>query len=206
MRWNSSMKFVFLFLLLVVPTSIQAHNIPMTLAGIRLGEDVSTVHHRCKLSTDIRLADERHLNEINLMPKFVPGIKSGTVAYANCAQKGAIVRIKLKFDNASRSFFDDLLNRYTKNLGKPEKWRGNPFQTVISWKWSFKNDVGQRINLELTHSNDEDYKIGNFVKLTLRSLWEDEDACYKRTLGPSEEIDLTPTPLDKLDYLLLIPN
>lgn len=200
------MKFLFLFLLLIVPVSIQAESVPMTLAGIRLGADISTVHHRCKLSTDIPLADERHLNEMNLMPEFVPGIKSGTVAYAKCAQKGAIVRIKLKFDNASRSFFDDLLHRYTKKLGKPEKWRGNPFQTVISWKWSFKDDAGQKINLELTHSNDEDYKIGNFVKLTLRSLWEDEDACYKATLGPSEESASIPTPPDKLDYRQLIPN
>jgi hypothetical protein len=200
------MKLLFLFLLLIIPVSIQAQNVPMTLAGIKLGADISTVHHRCKLSTDIRLADERHLNEINLMPEFVPGIKSGTVAYANCAQKGAIVRIKLKFDNASRSFFDDLLNRYTKNLGKPEKWRGNPFQTVISWKWNFKDDAGQKINLELTHSNDEDYKIGNFVKLTLRSLWEDEEACNKATLGPSEESASIPTPPDKLDYRQLIPD
>ncbi len=200
------MKFLLLFLFFVVPVSVQAQNVPMFLAGIKLGADVSTVNRDCNLSTDIPLADERHLNEINLVPEFVPGIKSGTVAYANCAQKGAIVRIKLKFDNSSRSFFDDLLNRYTKKMGKPEKWRGNPFQTVISWKWSFKNDIGQRINLELTHSNDEDYKIGNFAKLTLRSLWEAEAACYQQTLGPSEEGASTPTPTDKLDYRQLIPN
>jgi hypothetical protein len=200
------MNFLLFLLCLLIPASVQAHDPPMSLAGIKLGANVSTVHHRCKLSTDIPLADERHLNEINLMPQFVPGIKGGSVAYANCQQKGAIVRIKLKFDNSSRSFFDDLLGRYTQNWGKPEKWRGNPFQTVISWKWSFNNDRGQKVNLELTHSEDEDYKTGNFVKLTLRSLWEEEDACYKKTLGPSDEKASTPTPPDKLDYQQLIPH
>lgn len=206
MAMGTFMKFLLLLLFLLLPASVQAHDTPMSLAGINLGANVSTVHHRCKLSTDIPLAEERHLNEINLTPQFVPGIKSGSVAYANCSQKGAIVRIKLKFDNPSRSFFDDLFGRYTKNWGKPEKWRGNPFQTVISWKWSFKNDSGQKVNLELTHSEDEEYKVGNYVKLTLRSLWEEEEACYKQSQGPSDGKVSTPTPPDKLDYQQLIPR
>ena len=200
------MRILFIFFFLAVPVALQAHTVPLSLAGITLGADVSTVHHRCKMSTDIPLADERHLNEINLMPQFVPGIKGGNVAYANCSKKGAIVRIKLKYDNPSRAFFDDLLKRFTKNWGKPEKWRGNPFQTVISWKWSFKNDQGEKINLELTHSEDEEYKLGNFVKLTLRSLWEEEAACHKKSLGPAEEGALLPTPQDQLQYEQLIPR
>lgn len=201
------MRILFIFFFLAVPVALQAHTVPLSLAGITLGADVSTVHHRCKMSTDIPLADERHLNEINLMPQFVPGIKSGSVAYANCSKKGAIVRIKLKYDNPSRAFFDDLLSRFTKSWGKPEKWRGNPFQTVISWKWSFKNDQGEKINLELTHSEDEEYKLGNFVKLTLRSLWEEEAACHKKSLGPAEGGGtLLPTPQDKLQYEQLIPR
>lgn len=200
------LKALLLFLFLVVPISGQAHDIPMSLAGIRLGSDVSTVKHCCKITTDIPLSDERHLNEIDLMPEFVPGIKSGTVAYANCSKKGAIVRIKLKFDNSSRSFFDDLLDRYTDKFGKPIKWRGNPFQTVLAWKWSFSDSHGQKINLELTHSNDDDYKIGNFVKMTSRSLWEEEEACYKKTLEPADGNGATPTPPEKLDYRQLIPN
>lgn len=178
----------------------------MSLAGIVLGADVSTIHYCCILSTDIPLSEERHLKEIDLMPQFVPGIRSGSVAYANCGQKGTIVRIKLKFDNSSRSFFDDLMERYTKSWGKPEQWRGNPFQTVVAWKWSFKNHQGQKINLELTHSKDEDYKTGNFVKLTLRSLWEEEAECYQQALGSSEVKHPPPTPEDKLDYMQLIPR
>lgn len=200
------MKSIILLLILAVSASAQAREMPMSIAGIKLGADVATVHHRCKLSTDIPLVEERHLNEIQLKPQFVPGVKSGSVAYANCEKKGQIVRIKLKLDNPSRTFFNDLLNRYQKNFGKPEEWRGDPFQTVISWKWSFKDDLGQRVGLELTHSKDEDYKTGNFVKLTLRSLWDEEAACFKRAQGPSGISDSTPTPRHKLDYNQLIPR
>ncbi len=199
------MKYLFFVLCLALSSSAYGENAPMSLAGITLGTDISTVHHRCKLSTDIPLADERHLNEINLMPQ-IPGVKGGTLAYANCGQKGAIVRIKIKFDNPSQTFFDDLLSRYTNTWGKPKEWRGNPFRTVISWKWAFKNDQGQKINLELTHSDDDDYKMGNFVKLTYRSLYEEEDACFRRTLAPSDREVSMPTPADKLDYRLLIPQ
>lgn len=200
------LKYLLFSLLLAIPSFIQAADIPMSLAGIRLGEDISTAHHCCKLSTDIPLAEERHLNEIHLQSQFVAGIKTGTVAYANCGQKGRIVRIKLKFDDPSRDFFNDLLRRYEKEFGKPEEWRGDPFQSVISWKWSFRDNTGKRVNLELTHSKDEDYKMGNFVKLSLRSLWEEEAACLKRSQENSSTGDSSPTPRDKLDYRQLIPR
>ncbi len=200
------MRYVLLFLCLALPASAQAVDTPLSLAGITLGADISTVHHNCKLATDIPLVEERHLNEFELKSQFVGGVRSATVAYANCRQKGKIVRIKLKFDNPSREFFDDLLNRYKKNFGKPEEWRGDPFQMVISWKWSFKNDTGRKVGLELTHSQDNDYKMGNFVKLTLRSLWEEEAACFRSTVDPADEQKSSVTPLDKLDYSQLIPR
>jgi hypothetical protein len=187
-------------------SSSHAADAPTSIAGIKLGADISSVHHSCKLTTDIPLSDERHLNEITMKSQIVPGIKGGTIAYANCSKKGAIVRVKLKFDNPSREFFDDLLKRYTQNFGKPDNWRGNPFQTIISWKWSFKNKSGEAINLELTHSDDEDYKTGNFVKLTHRSLWEQEALCYSRLAGSAGGEPSPPTPASQLNYEQLIPQ
>ncbi len=201
-----NIKHILLFFFLAMPAFVKAAEVPMSLAGIRLGDDISTAHHCCKLSTDIPLAEERHLNEIHLQSQFVAGIKAGVVAYANCGQKGRIVRIKLKFDDPSRTFFDDLLRRYEKEFGKPKEWRGDPFQSIISWKWSFKDDTGKQVNLELTHSKDEDYKMGNFVKLSLRSLYEEEALCLKRSQESSGTGDSSPTPRDMLDYRQLIPR
>ncbi len=200
------MRYLILLLCLAVPTFVQGGDMPMSLAGITLGTDISTVHSSCKMATDIPLVEERQLNEIELKSQFVAGIKSATVAYANCQNKGKIVRIKLKFDNPSLDFFNDILSRYKKIFGKPEEWRGDPFQKVISWKWSFKDNMGQKVGLELTHSKDDDYKMGNFVKMTLRSLWEEEAECFKRSLGPPDAKESSPTPEDKLDYSKLIPR
>lgn len=144
--------------------------------------------------------------EIQLMPGHAPGIRSGSVAYANCNEIGRIVRIKLKFDNDSRQFFDDLLERYRERFGKPLEWRGDPFQTVMSWKWSFHDNRGEQVNLELTHSKDDDSKTGNFVKMTLRSLWLREDACQDAKSASAQGRADGPTPPHMLDYRLLIPQ
>lgn len=200
------MQYPIIVLLLLSTASSRAGEIPMSLAGITLGADISTVHHCCLLSTDIPLAEERYLNEIDLEAQFVPGIKGGSVAYATCAQKGKIVRIKLKFDNPSREFYDDLLKRYEKAFGQAHEWRGDPMQTIISWKWNFKDSSGQKVNLELTHSEDEDYKTGNFVKMSLRSLWEVEAECIKGGMASRSVADIKPTPRERIDFSQLIPQ
>ena len=200
------MKQCMLLLWLFMATSVQAEVFPTSLGGIVLGEDVSSIHDKCEMHTEIPLSQERHLVEVELRPYFAPGIRGGTVAYANCDQVGRIVRIKLKFDNDTREFFNDLLDRYRDRFGKPLEWRGDPFQTVMSWKWSFHDDTGRQVNLELTHSKDESYKTGNFVKMTLRSLWVSEDACQEAKIRDMAPPAQDPTPKRHLDYRLLIPQ
>jgi len=200
------MQYLIVVCILLAATISRAGNMPMSLAGITLGADISTVHHCCLLNTDIPLAEERHLSEIDLAAQFVPGIKSGSVAYATCSQKGKVVRIKLKFDDPSREFYDDLLKRYEKAFGKAHEWRGDPMQTVISWKWNFKDGGGRKVNLELTHSDDEDYKTGNFVKMSYRSLWEEEADCIKGGVASGAVAAIKPTPKELLDFSQLIPK
>jgi hypothetical protein len=195
-----------LFLILAIPGYTWAAKMPLSLAGITLGEDISTIAEFCDSESDLPLADERHLNEMLLRPGFVPGIMSGSVAYAACSQKGRIVRIKLRFDNSSISFYHDLRRRYERAFGKPDEWRGDPLQTVISWKWSFSDGSGRRVGLELTHSSDDDYKIGNFVKMTLRSLWEEEAACLNHSKVSQGMEASFPTPVDQLDFGQLVPR
>jgi hypothetical protein len=200
------MKYCMLLLWLFMASSVQAQVFPTSLGGITLGEDISSIRNICRMHTEIPLSQERHLMEVQLIPHHAPGVKSGTVAYANCDQIGRIVRIKLKFDNNTKEFFDELLQRYRTRFGKPPEWRGDPFQTVMSWKWRFLNPEGEQVNLELTHSRDEDYKTGNFVKITLRSLWLREDACQDAKNESGAQNDRAPTPANKLDYRLLVPQ
>lgn len=200
------MKYPMLLLWLFMASSVQAQVFPTSLGGIVLGQDISTIHDICRMHTEIPLSQERHLLEVQLVPGHVPGVRSGTVAYANCQETGRIVRIKLKFDDDSREFFDDLLRRYQERFGKPQEWRGDPFQTVMSWKWSFRDGQGEQVNLELTHSLDEDSKTGNFVKMTLRSLWLREDACQDRKTAQDTAAKKSPATVGESGYRLLIPQ
>jgi hypothetical protein len=200
------MKYCMLLLWLFMASSVQAQVFPTSLGGVTLGEDISSIGEICRMHTQIPLSQERHLMEVQLIPHHAPGIRGGSVAYANCDQIGRIVRIKLKFEDESREFFDNLLRRYRERFGKPLEWRGDPFQTVMSWKWSFTNSKDEQVNLELTHSRDEDFKTGNFVKMTLRSLWLTEDACQDAKNVSGADNDHAPTPPNKLDYRLLIPQ
>jgi hypothetical protein len=80
-------------------------------------------------------------------------------------------------------------------------------KTIISWKWSFTNPAGEKVGLELTHSDDDDYKLGNFVKLSFRSLWEEEAACLNRQRDTSGQgRGDSATPKDQLDYSQIIPK
>jgi hypothetical protein len=68
------------------------------------------------------------------------------------------------------------MRRFRERFGRPVAWRGDPFQTVVSWKWSFNDARGDRSTWS-DPQPDDDYKTGNFVKMTLLSLWRREDAC-----------------------------
>jgi hypothetical protein len=117
------------------------------------------------------------IEEVEIKP--IEGFKSGLIAYATCAAPGHIVRIKLKYADSSKKFFDELLHRTEERFGEPDEYVGDPFHIVIAWKWSFVDKDGDKISLILQHNTmDEDEKIGNSVKLTLISLIEKDRACF----------------------------
>jgi hypothetical protein len=123
----------------------------------------------------------RHLENIEeLEIKAIEGFKSGLIAYATCTSPGHIVRIKLKYTDSSKNFYEKLLKRIKKRFGDPSEYRGDPFHIVIGWKWSFVDKDNNRISLNLQHnSRDEEEKEGNSIKLTMTSLIEKDQLCYK---------------------------
>jgi hypothetical protein len=94
------------------------------------------------------------------------------VTYGSSIEPSRIVRLKFKYADNSKRFFDELLKRYKANLGKPGEWRGGPFHIVIAWKWSFTDRDGNDISFILQHNTrDEEEKQGNAVKMTLWNLF-----------------------------------
>jgi hypothetical protein len=138
----------------------------------------------------------------------IKGFKTGLVTYATCIEPARIVRLKFKYADNSKRFFDELLKRYKANLGKPDEWRGDPFHIMIAWKWRFKDKDGNRISLILQHNTrDEEEKQGNAVKMTMWNLMLEEDRCFAEkhpeTVKPPNFTFKDP---QTVDWMPLIPR
>jgi hypothetical protein len=164
------------FLMVFFPYHSVHAKFPVHLGGFVLGEDISQYHHLMNMETCRELPFNEYLEEGQILPQ--PGFKSGLIAYGMCLNPKKIVRIKLKFSDSSKAFFERLLKKYREELGQPDEYKGDPFQTMIAWKWSFVNERNEKSSLILQHNiMVDDEKMGNSVKLTLTSQLDKEREC-----------------------------
>ncbi len=169
--------FFFTFILLSASGSGALAQFPVHLGGFTLGEDISAYADQIDMATCRATLFNPYIGEGKIPDR--PGFKSGLIEYGLCSSPNKILRIKLKFKDSSKKFFNTLLSRYKKELGAPDEYKGDPFQTLIAWKWSFTNEKKQKISLILQHNTTvEDEKLGNAVKLTLTDQIEKERDCY----------------------------
>jgi hypothetical protein len=133
--------------------------------------------------------------------KDVPGYRKAYITYGTCNNPGKILRIKLKYEDKSSDFFKELLSRYREKFGAKPKFSGDQFGNVRAWNWSFKDEQGRRVKLQLQHNlRDDEESIGNMVKLSLPDLMDDERKCFNERLDSGEKSS------KKADWEDLIPN
>jgi len=172
---------------------VQAGEVPHGVAGFVIGQNVAEFSDRLQMDTRLPLRYQEYLQEVEIKP--LTGFKSGLIAYGNCARPGRIVRIKMKYADASRSFYDALLARVERRFGKPTAYDGDPFHIVIEWKWSFIDADGDQITLHLSHnSRDTEEKFGNAVKLTLANGVDEERQCSLAATPQQREPETAPHP------------
>ncbi len=160
-------------------TGAGAADMPRGIAGFVLGQPIAEVADRVLMQTALPVRYMENLREVEIRP--TDGFKSGLIAYGTCRSPETIVRIKLKYADGTRRFFDELLKRYKARLGDPEEYRGDPFGVFVSWKWSFTDPQLGRISLTLQHNQeDEDEKLGNALKLTLLDRLEADAQCARQ--------------------------
>ena len=197
------------FLAIYCATPIRAAEVPYGVGGFTLGQDIAKISDRLKMETLLPLRYREYLQEVEIKP--LAGYKGGLITYGNCTQPGRIVRIKMKYANSSRPFYDALLKQVKRRFGKPTSYEGDPFHVVIAWKWSFIDADGNRITMHLSHnSRDTEEKFGNAVKLNLNSALAEEHQCFreKRQQTQQGEADQL-TPLKSMtaeDWKILIPQ
>ena len=171
--------FMLCFFALIFYHSTAQAKFPVHLGGFALGGDTAAYQNSINMESCREIPFKTYLGEGRIIPP--PGFKSGTITYGLCDKKNKILRIKLKFKDSSRPFFKKLLREYKEQLGQPDEYKGDPFHTLIAWKWSFTNNKKEKISLILQYNNViGDEKMGNTVKLTLMSQLKKERACFKK--------------------------
>ncbi len=196
------------FLILISAGMSRGQDSPSRLGGFILGTDISQYQNRIQATTVLPIRHQEYLQEVEIKPDRY--FKSGLITYGNCDKPGKIIRIRLKYEDSGREMYEQLLSRFKTRFGEPVEWRGDPFQAVLAWKWSFKDKESNNVTLILQHnSKDREQKLGNSVKLTLNSQIEKERACYEsrhpQPPVPKNEKKEAPVRPDAVDWQTLVP-
>lgn len=168
---------VLLVLLLSLPsTALAGDGVPHEIAGIKLGDSIESY-------PDFEYSN--FLKEIVVMDWH--GFRKGVISYGICQSPGIIVRLQMKYEDSSKSFFNTLLSRFKNEYGPPHLWEGDSFGIKHIWKWQFTDKEGQRVNMILQHNtHDSNASLGNQVKIYYPEKIEEEHLCFLRMC---EEID-----------------
>lgn len=159
-----------LSLLLCIPPFSSAREIPVEVGGFVLGSDVT---------------DYPDIEYSNFLKDVViydwKGFAKGIISYGVCDSPGEIVKIKLKYVDSSKSFFQTLLKKYKQKYGKPDEWKGDSFGILHIWKWKFKDTDGRNIHLILQHNTrNPNENAGNMVKLYSPDQLVREQRCFTK--------------------------
>ena len=158
-------------LLLAVPMSFAEETIPHEINGFKLGSSIDDYEF---------ISYRNFLKEVVI--EDIGGFRKGVISYGVCERPGEIVKIKLKYRDTTRRFYNQLLKRYKKKFGKPDEFTGDAFGIVLSWKWRFEDKDKNKITLELQHNlKNHDENIGNVVKLSMPERIEAERKCFNKT-------------------------
>ena len=189
-------KISLLFCLLVLVQSIALADelrVPSSAGGFTLNtqiKDYGVSNHKNYLREDIFTDLE--------------GFRKGFITYGTCNKPGQILRIKLKYQDRSYKFYQQLLKKYRKSFGDNPQFDGDSFGNVKRWKWAFTNDQGQRVTLVLQHNlNDSDESMGNMLKLRLPDLMNAERICFNNSNPQNSNRD---APESETDWAKLIPQ
>jgi len=151
---------------------------PHGVGGFVLDQPIEDFKDFVIMETALPIRHMENIQEVEIRP--IEGFKSGLIAYGSCIRPGHIVRIKMKYADSSKKFYEQLLKRFKSRFGKPDVYRGDPFHIVVGWKWSFTDKDNNNISLTLQHNSmDTEEKLGNSIKLTMTNLIGEDVSCYK---------------------------
>ncbi len=164
-------------LLSLTPSFSAQAKTPKEIGGFKLGTSIGDYEF---------VSYHNYLKQVVI--EDIGAFRKGVIEYGICKRPGEIVKIKLKYKDKSKSFFRKLLKEYKKQLGKPDKYTGDAFGIIKSWKWFFTDEKGLRVSLSLQY-NKEDYEesMGSVVKMSLPDRIEEERQCFNKVCEERQE-------------------
>ncbi|MGI9537755.1 MAG: hypothetical protein ACR2PB_11850 [Desulfocapsaceae bacterium] len=146
---------------------VSANDAPTEIGGFKLGDYITDY-------PQIEYSD--YLKEVVVNDWH--GFRKGIISYGTCAYPGRIVKIRMKYQNSGKTFYDELLKKFKSRYGKPNEWKGDAFGVLYVWKWRFVDEQNRRVSLILQHNlQNENENVGNMVKISFPELMEEERYC-----------------------------
>ena len=159
-----------LFPLISTVVFAEADKVPITIAGISLGSDISAYPD---------IVDSNFMKEMVVTNWH--GFRKGVIGYGFCLNKNTILKIDMKYEDQSKEFYNTLLKKIKAQYGAPDTWSGDSFGLTYIWKWNFTDKDNNRLTLKLQHnSKDSDETIGNMLKLSYPDKIAEERRCFNQ--------------------------
>lgn len=160
--------FVFIAGVLLAASPVRPAGAPTEIGGFKLGAFIT---------------DYEGIQYSNYLKEVVVndwhGFRKGIISYGTCAYPGQIIKMRMKYEDSSREFYQTLLEKFKTNYGKPDEWKGDSFGVLYVWKWRLYDDNNRRVNLILQHNlMNENENVGNMVKLSYPEMEEEERFCF----------------------------
>lgn len=193
----SAISILFLAIMLV-PPALFAEDAPHEVGGIVLGSHIDSYPD---------IIQSNFMKEVVVTDRH--GFRKGVISYGVCKYDGEILKIRLKYDDKSKSFYKTLLTKYKEKYGAPDSWQGDSFGLVQVWKWYFTDKDKNRISLNLQfNTKDPDQTIGSTVKLSYPDRIIEERICFMQMCDEAlEQTDeKRREELKKSDWSHLIPR
>ena len=86
-----------------------ADDVPSQVAVFKLNSNIADVKDYVIMETALPIRYMENIEEVEIKP--IEGLKSGLIAYATCSAPGHIVRIKLKYKDSSKKFYENNITR-----------------------------------------------------------------------------------------------
>ena len=160
--------FILAWTLLATTVPASAVDAPTEIGGFKLGSDITDYPE---------IESSNYLREVVINDWH--GFRKGIISYGTCAYPGKIIKLRMKYQDKSKKFYEELLKRYKDKYGKPTEWKGDAFGVLYVWKWRLYDKNGERVNLILQHNlQNDDENIGNVVKMSYPEREEKERICF----------------------------